>query len=182
MNLREQIWRGDFVNLSLLLIASVELSKICSPNTLRMTASGTLEARPRQVNESIPSIERWTDAFLIYMSLLVVKKPTLSPQLIRYMAIIREAAQVRGGFSWRTYDVQFRLRQALNPRPWSEINYDLWMRCMIVTGPVVGAHSRPFTPAPQTSSGKCHEFNNGFCSWANCSFLHFNRSYQFGII
>ena len=65
MNLREQIWRGDYINLALLLEESVELSQICSSNTLRVTAGGMLEARPRQFNEYIPSIERWTYAFLI---------------------------------------------------------------------------------------------------------------------
>lgn len=93
MSLREQIWKGEFINLSLLLKASVELSEICSPSTLRITPSGTIEARPKNISEANPSIERWTDAFLIYMSLLVTKKPVLSAQLIRYMAVIREAAQ-----------------------------------------------------------------------------------------
>ena len=172
MSLREQIWKGEFINLSLLLKASVELSEICSPSTLCITPSGTIEARPKNISEANPSIERWTDAFLIYMSLLVTKKPVLSAQLIRYMAVIREAAQVRVDFTWRTYDIQFRLRQAANPRPWSEINYDLWMRCMIVSSPAMGASSRPFVSAAPPALGKCRHFNNGFCSWPNCSYLH----------
>ena len=130
-----------------------------------------LDARPRQFNESIPSIERWTDAFLIYLALLVAKKLNLSPSLVRYMTIIREAAQVRGGFSWRNYDTQFRLRQAVNPRPWCEINADLWMRCMTVVEPVVSVCSRPLIPESQPAAGKCYNFNNGFCSWPNCSYL-----------
>ena len=47
MCLRQHIWRGEYINLALLLKGAVELSRYCCPNTLRVTATGTLEAGPR---------------------------------------------------------------------------------------------------------------------------------------
>ena len=42
--LREQIWRGEFINLALLLKGAVELNDIWSANTFVVSSSGVLEA------------------------------------------------------------------------------------------------------------------------------------------
>ena len=31
---------------------------------------------------------------------------------------------------------------------------------------------RSFVSAAQSSLGKCHDFNNGLCTWLNCHFSH----------
>ena len=43
---------------------------------------------------------------------------------------------------------------------------------MTVVEPVVSVCSRPLIAASQPAAGKCYNFNNGFCSWPNCSYLH----------
>ena len=63
MSLKQKIWRGEFINLAILLKGSVELANICSPNVFRVMANGTLEERPRECKEMVDSIENWTDAF-----------------------------------------------------------------------------------------------------------------------
>ena len=165
MCLRQQIWRGEYLNLALLLKGAVESSQYCSPNTLRVTANGTLEAGPRICRESISSIESWTDAFLIFMAIVVVQNPSKSTELIRYMTIIREASQTHASNSWIVYDSQFRLRQAVHPGSWARMNQELWSRFMKQQEPEVVVQTVPnrsFPSAAQSSAmGKCHDFNNG---------------------
>ena len=61
--------------------------------------------------------------------------PQKTAELIQYMALIRAAAYRQGGFAWRSYDEQFRIRQAAFPVSWGSINHDLWLRCMSFKGP-----------------------------------------------
>ena len=177
VSIREQIWRGEFVNLALMLKGAVELTDICSSNMFTVNSNGTLEVKPRPFRESITSVERWTDAFLIYMAVVLVKKPTLASQLVRYITIIREAAQGSTGSAWVTYDEQFRMRQAAHPGPWNEINTELWMRFFRFNGilpgnNLTGSYNPSFVSAAQPAMGKCFDFNKGHCLWPNCRFLH----------
>ena len=116
LSLKQQIWRGEFINLAILLKGSVELTNMCAPNVLRVMADVTLEARPRECKDIINSIEKWTDAFMIFMSIVIINKPDKAAEMLRYMSLIREVSQ-NGGYAWRTYDTQFRIRLAVYPAP-----------------------------------------------------------------
>ena len=48
--------------------------------------------------------------------------------------VIREAASRSPWFQCRSYDEQFRLRQALQVQSWALINSDLWLRCLSARG------------------------------------------------
>ena len=170
MQLREKVWRGEFVHLSLLLKGSFELTEYCSGGALVLGPGGTLETKQRDCPSKILSIDAWTDAFIIFTAIMIVKHKDQAPDLLKYMFTIREAAARQGGFAWRAYDEQFRLRQASGFSSWAVINNDLWWRCMIVGSNVptkvatVPAHS----PRPHP----CMDFNKGLCSWPNCRFAH----------
>ncbi len=101
-----------------------------------------------------------------------IQKHNSAAELIQYMSIIREAAGRHSGFCWRTYDEQFRLRQANNPAPWSKINPELWLRIMSTS---------VATDAPSWRSGEnlavskrrsCNDFNKGQCTFKNCKYSH----------
>ena len=68
-SLRQQIGRGEYVNLTLLLKGSVELADFCSGIFLRLSADGHIESRPKECKDKIKSIDNWTDDFLIYASI-----------------------------------------------------------------------------------------------------------------
>ena len=47
---------------------------------------------------------------------------------MKYMDLVRHAARAFGGYGWREYDVQFRLKQARQPgRSWVSVDAELWL-------------------------------------------------------
>lgn len=59
------------------------------------------------------SIEKWTFAFMIYMSIMFEHNLALAQQMLKYMRDIRLAAS--RSHHWYKYDEQFRLRRVSNP-------------------------------------------------------------------
>ena len=100
-----------------------------------------------------------------YFRLFILKKyPNKTQELLQYMSIIREAAN-RSSLSWRTYDEQFRLRQATNVQPWGRLNSDLWLRVMTTNNYQSQTES-------YVNRAACLDFNNGYCSFIHCKFTH----------
>ena len=98
---------------------------------MQLNSEGGIEMTTKICKEKIQSIEKWTDAFLIYTSVFLTALQDKAIELMHYMFLIREAAsKQRGSFCWRDYDEQFRIRQANYPSSWSVINNDLWWHCM----------------------------------------------------
>lgn len=167
-SIKEQIWRGDYVHLNLLLKGALELSELSSGQALYLSPSGLIESKPKGHKGKNLSIEKWTDAFLIYTSILLHKTPTLCQDLIKYMSIIREASTKLKGFAWVTYDEQFRLRQAHYPSSWASINQELWLRCMALQETSTGSVTFGVALRPNT----CNAYNRGHCTFTNCRFAH----------
>ena len=65
--------------------------------------------------------------FLIFSSIFVEAHPTRAQELLRYAHLIRTIHARFGGWGWRSYDQQFRMRQESHPQnSWSIINGELW--------------------------------------------------------
>ena len=117
--LAEKICTHQYINFALLLKGNIELDQICTSNVLHVNDKCQIESRAKLVNDKIMSIEKWTDAFLIFISVYIRRHPGKIQDLLQYMAIIWEAAnRSPPSMTWRTYDEQFRLRQAASPQPW----------------------------------------------------------------
>lgn len=166
LQIRQKIWQNQYINIALLLKGNVELQELCTGGLVHITESGNIETRPKIMKDKVTSIEKWTDAFLIFTSIYLKQFPNKAHELLQYMSIIREAA-MRGntGLSWRLYDEQFRLRQAIQVQSWAQINSDLWLR---VLGTSVSTN--PPKQKPQTNT--CDFFNQGHCSYNPCRFPH----------
>lgn len=164
-----KIKQNEYINMAVLLKGAVELNNQFTNAVLSVDESGTIVSAPRANSEKIPSIEKWTDAFLIYSSIYLQAHPDHTQHMLNYMFTIREAAAKFGGTGWRTYDEQFRLRQSKYFSPWSKINADLWLRCF--SGNIGAQANRPFSIQPNLSP-PCIDFNKGFCQWNNCRFRH----------
>lgn len=98
---REQIWRGEFVELS-------TLQEEEPDDILFNVRTGKVSSAPSK--KKYLSIEQWTDAFSIYASVFRLKYPEQAESLASYMSLIRRISAERGG--WYNYDRQFRKLKA----------------------------------------------------------------------
>ena len=96
--------------MNLLLKGNVKLQNFCSCGVLHMTNKGQVESWPKVVKDKVVSIEKWTEALLIFSPIYLKRYPSKLQEILHYMImnIIREAATCSYSFSWRTYDEQFR--------------------------------------------------------------------------
>jgi hypothetical protein len=163
--LKQQICRGEYVNFALLLKGAIELSEFFRGGIVTVNSELQLVSAPKECKDQIYDIEKWTNAFIIYASIYLSNHSDKVYELLHYMYNIRECAMRQGGSAWKTYDEQFRLRQAITPSPWSKINNDLWWRCMQVRQPDQAQNVSKFKYT-------CLDFNNGRCTWQNCKFPH----------
>ena len=135
--LRDRIWKGEFVDLGALL-KNVPVPDGSAPTVIALSGS-TLQVQPQRGVPRITSIEQWTSAFLVFASIYTEKHIVRALEMFKYMDTVRTAARF-GGYGWRTYDAQFRLRQAREPtRSWAVIDSELWL--MTATAPCT--HSTP---------------------------------------
>ena len=151
-----------------MLKGSAELDSFCAGGSLFLNESGMIETRQKECNSKISNIEKWSDAFIIFMSIYLIRNKDEAPEMLTYMYNIREAASRKGGFAWRSYDEQFRLRQEINKSSWSVIITDLWWRCSL---------SNESFQSGQTNSNPaqrrlCLDYNKGQCFYSNCRYLH----------
>lgn len=168
--LKEKIWSHKYINLALLLKGNAELSDIFSGGLLHVSDDGKIQAKPRQSKETVASIEQWTDAFLIFCSIYVVRYPDKVQELYKYMSVIRDSANKFPSKAWRLYDEQFRTRQAIRIMNWGQINADLWLRIM-------SSSSNSGLPSVLQSNNSsntntCRYFNRGSCTYFQCRYKH----------
>ena len=79
------------------------------------------------------------------MAIYLARHPSRVGKLLKYSEIIRTASIQFPGQGWKTYDEQFRMKQATNPaRSWGNLDVELWLTVVAVSvlGPVSAA-SRP---------------------------------------
>ena len=167
--LKQTICKGDYINIALLLKGAIELNEYCRGSMLyRVSENRELVAGPRECRQKVQNIEQWTNAFLIYISVYLQNYPDRTHELLQYVYNIRECAARQGGFAFREYDEQFRLRQAACtiPMNWSVMNNDLYWRIMMVKDN--GPSRRRQTHVMYT----CDDFNHSECSWFNCKYNH----------
>ena len=118
--LKVKIWSHKYFNIALLLKGGGE----GGGGLLYISPEGKVEAKPRQSKEIIPNIERWSDAFLIFISIYVVRYPGKVQEILKYLSVIRDAASKFSLTCWRSYDEQFRMRQENHVTRWDQINSD----------------------------------------------------------
>lgn len=74
------------------------------------------------------TIERWTDAFLVYMHFYSMRYPEQREHMFRYLYMIRSMEQSAPPRAWLGYDQEFRvLHQADPSMPWQALHPQLYM-------------------------------------------------------
>jgi hypothetical protein len=112
--IKEKIWAGDYIELSLLLMSVKEL--VSDPQySGEPTIKGGQVTVVQQKQSPINNIHVWTSAFIIYMGVMLEKWPNKGHEYLKYMYNVRLAAERGFGTGWVTYDEQFRLRKSPSP-------------------------------------------------------------------
>ena len=144
-NVKEKIWRGEFVDLGVL--TQKDTWRGDDPPTICLAPTGSsLLLRPQSRIPTIYSIEQWTSAFLIYASIYLERHTSRAREMLKYIDIVRSITRF-GGYNWRTYDVQFRSRQARQPqRSWAVIDTELWLTVAAVNNAQSYSRGQPLRP------------------------------------
>ena len=172
---RSKIWQHQFINLSVLLKGNAEIENLTQGGLIRLNDQGLLETYSKPFNEKLNTISRWTDAFLIFSSIYLLKFPQSGGELMQYMTTVREASQIYGGFAWRVYDGKFRLRvQEYGLKSW-DIYYPLYVKTMRTVSVQPGQIGQPsHSDNVKARSYTCFDFNNGpnLCRYNPCRYPH----------
>ena len=155
-NVKDEITRGEYIDLALLLQTSV--SSVVAETKFTLNNEGNLVLAEKQT-KVIQSVEEWSDAFLVFSSIYLAAHPQRVQEILKYFSIIRKAAKRHVGFGWLSYDIQFRLKMAVSPESMSYavIDQELLLLCM---GPAAN------------SLNVNRKFNFRSCSRVGCSYRH----------
>lgn len=142
LKLKEKIWNGEFVDISLMLKSNHSLNQESNLDGDLVVKGGVLSVVTKRPN-SIRSIQVWTSAFMVYASVMLEKWPNKGSEFLKYMHIIRLAASRGCNQGWISYDEQFRLKKSRAPvTSWGLIDNELWM--LYVTTPNNGTGQGQF--------------------------------------
>ena len=139
----------------------------------------------------ILNVGEWTDAMLIYLSLVIQKHPELTLPLIKYCTMIREASSRFGTRGALAYDKHFRMKMAVNPsRRWDMMDNEAYLLLLMPQtlsqrgqsynpqkqgGPLPPGQGGPFRRGrggTTLTPGVCWQYNKDQCSRQNCKFPH----------
>lgn len=173
---REKIWKGDYVEIfSLLPLEKFNLDRVKPDESKK-------DEEERRRYRLIPrTFANWMQAFAILASVIGEKAPENCSALFCYLDSIGEAYRVYGGNAWLRYDEQFRQRKAVRPSiRWDHKEISLWMRLMAAPKgagqPFQGAAGGSGSAAGKSAaSGKgcCWQFNEGQCRFGTeCRYRH----------
>lgn len=180
VQLREKIWKNEYINMALLLKGSTDLAEYCYGGSIYTDPiTGQLQTKPIATKEKIKNIEQFTDAFMIFMSIYLKRFPTDAIAMLQYVKTLRMAAYTTPGNGWINYDEQFRLRKAISPNmPWGELKSALWLTTVgnasygnqNQNSSIVNHHTQQ--SQHHRINLPCFDFNSGRCTWRNCKYLH----------
>ena len=209
-NIREKIWRGEFIDFNVLVDSQDNATQVMQDAAEQERANLTVAQvegmwvlkpftpPPPPPKNKIFSIEAWTNAFLVYMSIYIEAHPASVHDLLKYCHLIRSAASRYHGFGWRDYDTEFRHRLHRRGGSWATMDGELWLLHVVGGGSprmVRGVdYPRRFTrenrgterrryqpltkpnmnfrpPAPRPSQC-CYDFNNRGCTRRFCRYPH----------
>ena len=104
------IWAKEFIDFSNLLITYKDDNNYTFQLQSNEIGQQVLSMVPNHKRPTIQTIEQWTTAFQIFVSIFTQRFPQDSPALMKYGSVVRELAAQSA--NWRFYDEKFRpLRQ-----------------------------------------------------------------------
>lgn len=139
-SLRMKIIEGKFVDLALLLKNS-NIEDTVSERVLVVGNDGQMASISRSLVK-ITSIEKWTDAFLIFVSVFTSVHVSNFQDMLKYMHDVRTGADRSAG--WKLYGEQFRFKIAMYPaKSWTSVDCVITVLCPYVCQ--IGSPIKPKT-------------------------------------
>lgn len=141
---------------------------------------GRLVPRLERRSKGDLTIDQWSSAFHVLMSVYLVRHPQQLQDMLAYAELIRGAARDNPGNAWALYDQQFRSRLEADPtRPWGMIDNQLWLQ-LFCKAAVAAPPSRPNPPAERKNTtqnpsqkGVCRFHNRPRgCQKEDCAYVH----------
>ena len=171
-NVKQKIISGEYIDMSTLL----SNPHATNSNTLQhkvVMFEGELVIQPKQEVKKIISVESWTDAFIVFISVYCSVHTSQYQNLLKYMNIIRLSAKRSSGLGWKIYDEQFRMRKSKNPSiPWEIVDSELWL-LYILSGNYSTSQNMGFRQNFNAIKLKCYAFNyHGSCEKSPCMYHH----------
>ncbi|XP_033725243.1 LOW QUALITY PROTEIN: uncharacterized protein LOC117315208 [Pecten maximus] len=164
-SLRQKIVNGEYIDLGQLLAKPVTHEQSAKLTVV----GGELRMSAKTQSIKIMDIDKWTDAFLVFISLYGAAHPTQIAGMLKYMHTVRLRSRRTSGLGWKQYDEQFRLRKARNPSAsWGVVDQELWLLYLYINHQPQQVASVVASPAL-----KCYDFNySNNCSKNPCPYMH----------
>ena len=167
LDIKQKIWRNEFIDLASVLPKNVSEMVKKPAFTLGWDPKNKQEItlRPVKPDKLLTNIDQWTEAFIHFMGVYLVRAPMRALELLKYLDNIRLAAlkfTPKGSFGWRDYDEMFRHRVAQHDRSWAAIDGELWWLHVI----------RIDQPHTLNNTKYCFRFQTDSCTRQSCSFAH----------
>ena len=137
---------------------------------------GAFQILPKKPSKDIQNLEEWTDAFMIFVSLVCQYDPSQIDGILTYGKFIRETAKKYGGGAWKAYDIGFRQQLINHKLSWGEVHWSLYFSCVNVKeGP--GFRPKPFRKSKGAGAPfrkcQCFAFERSEpCRNRQCKFQH----------
>ena len=124
MKLAQRIWKGEYIHLADILSESLAAALADDPSTSKTKGKKRHSAK-------ITNIATWTECFATYTSLVSMRNPARTQDLLAYMSLIAHASRQYKGDEWLSYDAVFRQQAADHPEwKWASVNTSLWPSAM----------------------------------------------------
>ena len=188
--LEDKIFRGEYVDFSLLLPETLYQTQTPALQLHREDSPpgylGSLLTVVKRKKPVVDSFQKWLDAFMAYMLVIVTAYPNRVGELIKYQQIISRAVTKFKGLAWYTYDEHFRCSAARDLTiAWDRIDIELWTvtftgtakpHCSICSSPYHQSddcpHQEP-SKKPRRSALICFDFNKpSGCQRHTCHLPH----------
>ena len=139
LKIKNQIWANEFIDLGILLsqkLATFNNTSTSATNTrtfeLVSNDSNLLQVASTKSKVEIASIEQWSDAFLVYLTIYCEKFPHYLKEMTTYMSMVQVLAHRKRDYLW--YDQEFRYGRSLHGGSW-KIDSELWLIATDNTNP-----------------------------------------------
>ena len=150
------------------------------------TLSGSPVTMVRKRKPVIESFQKWLEAYMVYMLVIVTAYSRWALELIKYQQIISRAVTKFKGLAWLSYDQQFRRHASSNlSLQWDKVDLELWTVTFSgLAKPHCSSpyHAEDFCPSAdpcrkqRRSQTVCFDFNKSSGCWRrNCSYPHICR-------
>jgi hypothetical protein len=178
VDLKTKIVEGKCIDMGALLPKSFLERQDEAPMFVQ-DSQGRLVPKPGKKQKAPLTIEQWTTAFTIYMSVYLTCHPGELQPILAYFALIRKAAAENAGNGWALYDAEFRARKEAVPRrPWGFMDNELWL-CLFSQSPnpteglqrPLLAKAEQGPQPPRTALCRFYNRPKG-CFRQNCTYAH----------